>query len=106
MHIYATIYSSIHKRHLYREPEFGLKTGLISVSSTPSSLSILLVSCSIDVVIMTLLLDAEDITGAFECTRVDTLVSMFLDVTVSVTSLSLDGNMSSRHRLREDSLTP
>lgn len=55
---------------------------------------------------MTLLLDAEEATAAFECTRVDTLVSMFLAETVSVTSLSLDGNMSSRHRLREDSLTP
>lgn len=59
-----------------------------------------------DVVIMTLLLDAEDITAAFECTRVDTLVSMFLAVTVSVTSLSLDAKRSSRHRLSEDSLTP
>jgi hypothetical protein len=55
---------------------------------------------------MTLLLDAEETTPAFECTRVDILVSVFLAETVSVTSLSLDENMSSRHRLREDSLTP
>jgi hypothetical protein len=59
-----------------------------------------------EVVIMTLLLDAEETTPAFECTRVDILVSVFLAETVSVTSLSLDENMSSRHRLREDSLTP